>query len=306
MRITTPMLTRLGISHLNDSRTRLARTQEQATLGLRINRPSDDPVDYQVARTLKGSISETSRFLRSVDSSRSRLNTTESGLIDAVDLLSEARALSINAANTPSDSVASPILRDQVESLFDRLLASANTRSSEGAYVFSGHTSDVRAFSQTGAFVSGSPPPTVSFGGDGNQIAVEIDQGTYVDVTLDGSRVFQGGVDAFSALATLWSGLDETDPALRQAQISQAIGELDLAHTQLVSEQAGIGMAGATVERVEDRLQVRAVELASRLSQAEDADVFQVNSDLVAQEAALQATLQVTSSLLGPSLLDFI
>ena len=77
MRITQSMLARVGINQLSDQRNRLARTQEMAATGLRVNRPSDDPVDYRTILFLKDASSQTGRFLRSIDLARVRIRTTE-------------------------------------------------------------------------------------------------------------------------------------------------------------------------------------------------------------------------------------
>ncbi len=301
MRITNSMLARLGIDQVNQGRTRLARIQEQATTGLRINRPSDDPVDYQASRRLKGALGETDQFLRGIDLSRTRIATTENAVLDALGVLDEARARAVQAANDTNDGEQAT-LRTQVEGLFASLFDLGNARSPEGAYVFAGLTSDVPAFSQTGSFVSGGAAPVVSFDGDGSQVRVELEEGVYADVTLAGDRVFQGGVDAFQALTNLWTGIDTDDDNL----IRQAIGELDAAHEQLQNELVRIGQAGAAADRAEDRLRLRQEELTARVSRLEDADAYQVYSDLAAQEVALQASLQVASRLLGPSLLEFL
>ena len=302
MRISTTMMSRLGVAQVAQNRAQLARTQEQAVTGRRLNRPSDDPIDYHTARDFKTSVSETNRFLRAIDASRSRTGATESALNDIVELLSEARVMAIAAGSDSNASVARPARLASVESLFDRLFDEGNAQSVDGGYVFSGLTSDTPAFSRTGSFVSGSPPPTVTFDGDGNQVAVEVDQNVYIDITLDGSRVFQGGIDLFQAIGTLWSGIDAQDSTL----IQQAIGELDAAENQVFAELARIGESDATANRYQDRLRLRQETLAERLSLVEDADVYQVYSDLANQETALQASLQVTSSMLGPTLLDFI
>ena len=302
MRITNSMLSRLGVSQLAQNRSQLALTQERAATGRRINRPSDDPIDYRAARDVKTSVSETDRFMRAIDSSRSRIGATESAVSSVVQLLSEARVRALEAANDTNDVTARPAILIAVESLFDRLFEEGNAQSVDGGYLFSGLTSTTPAFSRTGVFASGSPPPVVTFDGDGNQIAVEIDQNVYVDVTLDGSRVFQGGIDLFQTLGTLWTGIDQDDNAL----IQQALSEIEAAEDQVLSELARVGDSDATADRFEERLLLRKEQLAERLSLIEDADVFQVYSDLASQETALQASLQVTSSMLGPSLLDFI
>ena len=303
MRITQSMIARVGIDQLSNQRNRLARTQEQAATGLRINRPSDDPVDYRSTLHLKDSLSQTGRFLRSIDLARTRFRTTEQAISDSVEAVSSAKVTAIAAGNTTnSGSGSRAALRIQVEQLFDQLLDLSNSRAPGGGYVFSGRASDTASFVKAGNFVSGSPAPTVTFAGDASVIEVEIDEGVTVDVTRDGSQVYQGTVDVFATLGDLWTGIDQNDQTL----IRSATGELDQALEQMLIEQSQIGGAEAKADSFEERLRFQEQEFTSQISFLEDADAFEVYSSLAAQEASLQASLQVTSRLLSPTLLDFI
>ena len=80
MRITQSMMSRMAMTQLGLQRGRLAQTQEQATTGRRLNRASDDPVDFRSALRLKDSLSQTGRYLRSIDLSRTRLRASEEAI----------------------------------------------------------------------------------------------------------------------------------------------------------------------------------------------------------------------------------
>ncbi|MEZ4278075.1 MAG: flagellar hook-associated protein FlgL [Myxococcota bacterium] len=302
MRITQSMLSRMNMQQLTLQRGRLARTQEQASTGRRLNRPSDDPVDFRSALRLKDAMSQTDRYLRSVDLSRTRLRASEEAMADAMDVVGEAQALAVQARNSTNGPDARAALRSQVEQYFDQLLDASNAKAPGGGYVFAGVTSDSPAFVQTGSFVSGSPPPTVAFAGDDRPIEVEIDEGVTIEVTRSGQDVFQGSVDVFEVLGRLWQGLDQNDPTL----IDSALGDLDVAFQQVNLERSQIGGAEAKADSFERRLAGERDELISQVSLLEDADAYQVYSDLAIQEAALQASLEVTARMQQPTLLDFL
>lgn len=302
MRITQSMIARVGIDQLSTQRNRLARTQEMASTGLRVNRPSDDPIDYRTILILKDSISQTGRHLRSIDLARTRLRTTEEALAGAAEAVSLARVRGLEARNgTNQDASTREAIKVQIEQLFDQVVSYANVRAPGGGYVFSGKASDAEAFSVTGDFDSGTPP-TVAFGGEASAIEVEIDEGVSIEVTRDGQGAFQGATDVFDALGRLWDGVDQQDDAV----IDAAIDDLQAAYDHLVLERSEIGGSEAKADSFEDRLRLQEQELASRISLLEDADAFEVYTDLTAQETALQASLQVTSRLLQPTLLDYV
>ncbi len=302
MRITQSTLARLGIAQLNDQRSRLARTQEQAATGLRINRPSDDPVDYRTVLFLKDASSQTSRFLRSIDLARVRIQTTESALSGAEEAMSRARALAVSARNSTNQNPgAADALKTQVSELFDEVLSYANVRAPGGGYVFSGLASDSPSFSVTGDFGPGATP-TVTFTGEASAIEVEIDEGVLIEVTRDGEAAFQGSNDSFAALSRLWTAIDTGDGD----EIGAAMTDIENAREQLVLERTILGSSDLKADSFEERLRLQEQNLATQVSFLEDADAFEVYSDLTAQEAALQAALQVNARLLQPTLLDYI
>lgn len=302
MRITQSMISRMGLAQIDGARGRLAGTQEKAATGLQINRPSDDPGAYRGARDLRDAMSQTERFQRSIDLSRTRIRTTENAITDSLDALAEAKVAALAARSDTSGESGRAARLGQVEALFDSLLEQSNRAAPGGGFVFAGTTSDTAPFVRSGAFVSGGPPPVVSFVGEGSEIEVEVDEGVFIEVTLDGERVFQGDVDVFATVGGLWQAIDQDDGA----GIDAAIGDLDRAMAQLRTEQSRIGNEERKADKREGRLALDLQELTSQLSRVEDADVFEVFSNLAAQEAALESSLQVTSRLLGPTLLQFL
>ena len=302
MRITQSMLVRVGIDQLGAQRNRLARTQEMAATGLRINRPSDDPTDYRRVLFLKDASTQTGRFLRSIDLARTRLRTTEEALSGAEDVVSRARALAIQAGNgTNTGDDAREALKFQVSHLFDELVSYANVRAPGGSYVFSGLASDQPAFSVTGDFATGTVP-TVTFTGDASAIEVEIDDGVYIEVTRDGSAAFQGANDAFAALSRLWTAIDDNNGE----EVTNALADIESSRDHLTLERTVLGGADRKADSFEERLRVQEQNLASQISFLEDADAFEVYSDLTAQEAGLQASLQVNARLIQPTLLNYL
>lgn len=303
MRITQVMIARTGVDQLTAQRNRLARTQEMAATGKRINRPSDDPVDYRTVLFLKDSLGQTDRFLRSIDLAKTRIQTTESALDGAYNVLNEVRAKAVEAGNsvTLEGQVSRDAIKIQLEGLFDELLSFANVRSAGGSYVFSGRDASTPAYSRTGDFGPGTVP-TVTYDGDPRALEVEIDDDIYIEVTRDGQAAFQGSGDVFVAVTDLWTAVDQADVT----GVQDALTRIDAGMTRINLERAELGGSGKKAESFEERLRLQQENITSRVSFLEDADAFEVYTDLAAQETALQASLQVTSRLLQPTLLDYI
>lgn len=313
MRVTEAMLHRTTLGDVSRQRARLARTQEQASSGLVINRPSDDPVGAGLATTLEARIAALAQQARNVSQARGRVAAGETAIADAVQVLVRARELALEGANGSQDATSRAQIAKEVQGLHDQMLALANTRM-DGAYLFAGYATDAPAFSTTGAF--SSPPPTVpavTYDGDGNPIQVEIQDGVRVTVNGDGRRAFLGDADGngvpdagredvFSVLGDLWQGLQNDDPAA----VSAALPRIDRALDQLSLERTDFGAAAQQLDTAETQLGQRKLDAEKRLSTLRDADMATVVSNLAQQQAALQAGLQGMAQVVQLSLLDFL
>ncbi len=305
MRITNSMIYRFGVQGAQEQRARLAEIQEQASTGKVINRPSDDPVRVRATTLLRDGLAQISQYERNITSSRLRLSTTEAALSGTNEVIVRARELALTAANGTFDAKTRGLVAQEVEQLHDRLLREANSRDAGGGRVFAGYATDADPFAASGNFVSGNPPPTVTFSGDSNEIFVDIDEGIDMQVTLAGDRVFAGaggGENLFVIIEDLWTALDTND----QTGVASTLTRLETAQSEVSAEWTKIGSSDAQAELWEQRHRDNDAMLKEQLSEFEDADSIEVFSQLVQQEAALQGSMEVTSRILQTNLLSFL
>lgn len=313
MRVTPNMLHRIALSDVSAARARLARTQEQASSGLRFNRPSDDPASAAQVVALETDAAALGQFQRVVTAVRGRVGAVENALGEANDLLIRLRELAIQGANGSQDAASRRLIADEVASIHGALVAQANSQFG-GAHVFAGFASGTPPFSAAGVFdPSAASAPVVTFVGDANEIEVEIDEGVRATVTSNGQRAFLGDADGdtvvdagredvFAVAAELWRALVTNDPNAVRA----TLGRIDSAGAQISAERSAIGAVDAKLDRAARNLAKRSVDNAVRVSNLRDADLAKVVSDMVQQEAALQAGLNAMGRLVQTSLLDFL
>ncbi len=313
MRVTPNLLHRIALNDVSAARARLARTQEQASSGLRINRPSDDPVAAGQVTVLETSGAALAQFQRTVSGVRGRVGAVENALTESNTLLIRLRELAIQGANGTQDAATRKLIANEVATIHDALVVQANTRFG-GAHVFGGFASGSAPFTIAGAFdPNAGTAPTVTFGGDANEVQVEIDENVQVSVSLNGQRAFQGDAngdsvtdagseDVFAVAQDLWRALATNDPA----GITATLDRIDRASSQLAAERSAVGATDSALDRATQGLAKRAVDLEARTSDLRDADLAKVVSDMVQQEAALQAGLSALGRLVQPTLLDFL
>jgi flagellin-like hook-associated protein FlgL len=127
--------------------------------------------------------------------------------------------------------------------------------------------------------------------------------------TSGGSQIITGS-DAnpgetnsvFNALIRLSTALHNGD----QPGITRAIGLIDSTTTQVNFSQAEVGARQQGLDTLQNRLSSESTDLQSALSNEIDVDLPTAITNLTAQQAAFQASLQVAGQLFKLSLLDFL
>jgi len=306
------MLQRQMLADVDRTRLRLARVQEQASTGLRINRPSDDPVGAGEAASLRARLDSTAQMRRNLGQADVRLRATEASLGEVNDVLLRARELAIQGANDTLDAAGRAQIAAEVEGLHARLMSAGNARAG-GAYLFAGRASDAPPFVASGPFVNGSPAPTVAFVGDPSEVEVEIDEAARIASTLDGQRVFQGDGDGDGSpdvgkedLFTVLGDLHDALMANDRNAVAAVSDRIESGQGQISEELSRVGSRTARLDAQRANLDRREEALTTRLSDVQDADSIRVLSDLVREQTALQAALEATARVIQPSLLDFL
>ncbi|MDF1837880.1 MAG: flagellar hook-associated protein FlgL [Planctomycetota bacterium] len=165
----------------------LVRAQEQIATGKRILRPSDDGIGTAISMSLSRQKAGVEAHLTSVESVQPVLATSTLQLEEASSLLTESRALALQALNgtqSPSDRRS---IADQIDQIASNLLEIANAQFGDH-YLFGGTETGHPPYSE----LDGSGSQFVDYEGDSLQKRIRIGKGTFVDINLPGNQVFSG------------------------------------------------------------------------------------------------------------------
>jgi len=110
------------------------------------------------------------------------------------------------------------------------------------------------------------------------------------------------GINVLRTLSDFAVGLKVDD----KSTIQESIDNLDQAISQVVQARAQVGSRVTALNSTADSLHKLTVENKATASQLEDADLFQVVSDIQKAESTMKATLETSGKVIQPSLLDFI
>jgi flagellar hook-associated protein 3 len=165
----------------------LVRAQEQIATGKRILRPSDDGIGTAISMSLSRQKAGVEAHLTGVESVQPVLATSTLQLEEASSLLTESRALTLQALNGTQSTSDRRSLADQIDQIASSLLEIGNSQFG-GHYLFGGTETGHPPYSE----LDGPNDKFVEYGGDSLQKRIRIGKGTFVEVNLPGNQVFSG------------------------------------------------------------------------------------------------------------------
>jgi flagellar hook-associated protein 3 FlgL len=126
--------------------------------------------------------------------------------------------------------------------------------------------------------------------------------GTSNKVVQSRPQPLADGTNVLRALKDFEVALQTND----KAEIQAAIDSMDSAISQIVNARAQVGARVSSLNAATDSLQKAIVDNKTAASQLEDADLFEVVSDMNKTESTLKATLETSGKTMNMSLLDFL
>lgn len=294
MRITSRMVSDTTIRNARNNLAKLEQLQNQITSGNQITRPSDDPAGTARTMAYNTDIASGETYLRTMDNATSWLNATDSALGEAGSLLQRARELAVQGANggtmTPGDMAQ---IGAEVDNLLKQMIVTGNA-SLRGQRLFAGTQTDKDPFALSGS------SPGYTYAGDTGQMRREYDLNAYVVINTPGQATFD---PAIKALFNLRNDLN----AGNATAISNGdLAAIDQAMDTVLAARADVGAKTNRLEAAQDRQSLLQVNLTDLRSKVADTDITTAISKFSISETVYNASLQVGSKAIQPSLLDYL
>src|SRR3954447_132128 len=292
MRITQRAVALTSLQGLNRNLDAVGRYQQQLTSGLLINAPSDSPTGTNRAMQTRSDQAAVAQYTRNVSNAGSWLGQTDSTLQNMLDTARRVRDLTVQGASTGAmDDVSRQAIAVEVASLREGLIGQANTTIA-GRSLFGGITTGDKAYNATGAFIGMAGSPVMRRVSDTDAVRVDI----------TGPEAFgPPGNDLFAVVGQIAQDL-LTDPA----QLTNRIGDLDSVMNVMKAALADVGSRAARIEREDQILTDRAMNLGSLLAETENIDLPGTIMRLNMQQVGYEAALSATAKAISPTLLDYL
>ncbi len=341
MKVTQNSTYRMLETNLDRITNRLQDLRTQGATGIKLNKPSDDPASIRPVLTTRSQLRTTERYLETMGVSLDKMQSTDGHLKHVENIFQRVKEIGVNAINDAYNIDDLGVLADEVSNLKKELFDAANGKV-DGKYIFAGYQENNAPFAENPGYglplPGGTGPydPTdsttwpVYYQGDAFPTDLEITPGEYLEVNLTGNELFMGvnnpamqagGPSPPAIYASdpgrtdLFSALTRIEEAIRAGNFDDPLGpgggieaNLDIVDTAADQNRRLRSQLGNRATRVETAIahqeQVK-VDLTQILSRYQDADVIETFNDIVKQETAFQAALNITAKVSDISILEY-
>lgn len=311
-------------SRLNEVALQLEKLRQIGVTGKKLNVPSDNPASVRPVFDTRKQISNVDRYLDTMGKSLDTMQATDSHLERVENIMQRAKEIMTNAINGSLNDQDRTTLADELANLRQELFATANSMV-DNKYLFAGYQCDTPPFAENPAYDPALYDPNDSstwpylYQGDENATSLEIGTGELMQVNLTGNNLFLGTTtwdptdpannSTDPGRYDLFLGLTQAEAAVRnndQAAMQTSMSDLEGAAEQNRRLRAQLGNSATRVESSMNYQQGVRIDLQQILSRYEDADALEVFSNIIQQETAFQAALDVTSRVSQISILDYL
>ena len=306
LRITTQTQVSRALDNLRRQTDQLADLQQQAQTGLRLNKPSDNPLDVVIVLESKAQDSRLGAYLSNIHDATDTLNESVSTLTDLGNVFTRARQIALEGVNGTTSGSNFDALASEVDRLLERVIAGSNT-TLNGRTLFGGTATGKPAFAVTATDAQGKPL-AVAYQGAAERASAPIGAGETVDTSYTGSEIFQtAGADAFQSLMDLRDDLRKAAAGnANSAALSQDVADVEKAQNAILGTVGEMSAHLENLAALDSRLQDVQVQTKTRVGDLESADLADVVLNLRTQENLYSATLATSARIFDQNLLDFL
>ena len=300
LRVTTQLLVDRSVRNINNQTNRLLTLQEQLATGLRVNRPSDDPIDARRAVSIRSLIGKNEQYLANISMVNSPVAETNTSIETILSSFNRAWELTLRGANGTNAQSQLDALAIEIDQILEGIFSTAN-HETNGRYLFGGTRTTAPPYEA----VRNAEGEITAVNFVGNTEAVRVAISDVLDLQYN-----ETGPDVFSETQDISQTLIDVRDNLRAGDTgalgSVRLEEMETVRVQLTSALARVGSIQNRLDRSVEEFEEFTFQLQTQLSDAIDADYAEVITELNAQTNAFQAALSAAARAILPSLLDYV
>jgi flagellar hook-associated protein 3 FlgL len=306
MRVTDSSFTDNFLGELQQLQQQQTTLQGQATTGLSMTLPEDNPALMAQVLGLQTDAAANNAYQNNITQLQNTASTSATVMNSLQTLVSQVNTIATEAANGTNSTSQMQTYADQVESFIQEAIQLANTQDAEGNYIFSGTASNSQPFLVT--TVNGNTT-AVAYNGGTEVAQSEIAPNTKISAQVLGSGpdgLFTNtttGADLFSHMIALQSDIASGNVS---AISSTDIPALQTDEDNVVDQVSGNAVIQSTLTAAGNLANARGAGLTTQISGETSADMAQTLTELSQTQTAFEAALESATKVTSVSLLNFL
>lgn len=291
----------------------MAKYQDMLNSGMKISRPSDDPVIAVKGMGYRIDLDKNAQYQRNMNEANSWLDSTDDALDQVGTALIRVKELIVQAANDTNTTEDRQKINAEISQIKEQIRDIANTKVGDN-YIFSGTHTNSPLYTTDTAFIDPTTGQNIAVGTGANEkIEINVFDGVSMKINTNGSEYFKK-VDEFMAYVETTLQTNSSSQEIGSAlgfEVTtpggiKKIPALDSIHDETLELRAEVGARQNRVELMENRLSLQEVNVTKQMSLSEDTDYSKTITDMVTQESIHQAALSVGAKIIQQTLVDFI
>ena len=298
MRISTSQIFNQSLKSMQRQQSELQISQAQLSSGLKLLKPSDDPIGIGRSLNLEASLASLEQYGRNSLRAESSLNLQEQTLESTAESVQRLRELTLQGGVPSNDGKERRLLAEEVNAQINILLGLANTRDENGEYIFAGSRTDQQPFVR-------NTSEDVLYEGSQTPKELALNGSTTIQVRDPGDALFVAAEGNIFAAAKQLKELLASDSGNISSGIESVLEQLGKSQETLNANRATVGARLNQVELADDINAGIKLQLQTLLSETRDADYFETISRFNQQLTALEAVQKTFMQVSELSLLKF-
>lgn len=306
MKISTSYLFDRSVKQMSTVQSDLAHTQAQVSAGKQVISPSDAPDQAAAIQRLKSVLNHQDSYLKALTTVKARLEGEDSNLQSVSDMLIRAKELAVQSANDTLNPANRKALAVELKGLRDQMLSLANSRDTNGNFLFAGSRVKQAPFAQDAI-------GQVTYKGDQTRMQVRVGEQRTIPLNRSGAETFVPIVrtdasgqktarDFFGVMDDLIAGVTTSD---RNA-LQRGVGEMDNLLNGVSLARANVGTDLNVVEQQTQAIDETKLTLKTTLSNVEDLDMAEAITKMNKQMLSLEASQSSFAKITQLNLFNFI
>jgi flagellar hook-associated protein 3 FlgL len=300
-RITPAMVASSTLADLGSALNSLQRSTEELSSGKTILEPSDNPYGASRVIDLQSQLDGLTGYESAAQSGIAWENTASAAMTSINSSVQRVRELVLEAANGTNSQTSLNAIALQIEQLTEGIKQDANVQYA-GEYVFAGTATTTAPYAQG---------ENDEYQGNAEAISRVVGPGASVTVSTNISTLLGNGTGAedgklLDTLRTIVANIKEGTPESIATMSSTNLKSLD-ANIQTLSQlQATAGSATDQLQTALARSEDLQTSITGALSNTMDANFAAVSINYSNEQAAYQAALRASATIIQQSLVNFL